>query len=65
MLEAKAFLRGTSTGIAGGFPNQQKDHSQKAVVFHFSELLSRKMDNKGYTQQSSNHIRHRLSHLDA
>ena len=24
MLEAKAFLRGTSTGIAGGFPNQKK-----------------------------------------
>ena len=24
MLEAKAFLRGTSTGIAGGFPNQIK-----------------------------------------
>jgi len=23
MLEAKAFLRDTSTGIAGGFPNQQ------------------------------------------
>ena len=24
ILEAKAFLRGTSTGIAGGFPNQSK-----------------------------------------
>ena len=24
MLEAKAFLRGTSTGRAGGFPTQQK-----------------------------------------
>jgi hypothetical protein len=26
MLETKAFLRGTSTGIAGGFPNQKKHH---------------------------------------
>ena len=24
ILEAKAFLRGTSTGIAGGIPNQSK-----------------------------------------
>jgi len=31
MLEAKAFLRGTSTGIAGGFPNQMSN--AEAIAF--------------------------------
>jgi len=32
MLEAKAFLRGTSTGIAGGFPNQKEEQQTKMLL---------------------------------
>ena len=39
MLEAKAFLRGTSTGIAGGFQNQDK-----SAVFLRRFCLARKME---------------------
>ena len=31
MLEAKAFSRGASTGIAGGFPNQQNATSEQST----------------------------------
>ena len=36
MLEAKAFFRGTSTGRAGGFHNQQKEDADMASSFRLS-----------------------------